>query len=149
MEEPSKYGVVVYDRESGGIQRFVEKPQVFVSNKINSGLYIFCPSVLDRIQVFPNWGVTCNTPLQLLDDTLEGKAHRMVMLSVPAVCDLVGVGFVYPFHVLWGVLGCRQLLRFCAKSVLLLSAVASNLNREGDLPSHGSRGAVIRHGAAG
>ncbi|XP_053577115.1 mannose-1-phosphate guanyltransferase beta isoform X2 [Bombina bombina] len=53
VEEPSKYGVVVYEADSGLIQRFVEKPQVFVSNKINSGLYIFCPSVLDRIQLRP------------------------------------------------------------------------------------------------
>ncbi|CAJ0947637.1 unnamed protein product [Ranitomeya imitator] len=53
VEEPSKYGVVLYDAESGQIQRFVEKPQVFVSNKINSGLYIFCPSVLHRIQLRP------------------------------------------------------------------------------------------------
>lgn len=53
VEEPSKYGVVVYEGETGIIQRFVEKPQVFVSNKINSGLYIFCPSILNRIQLRP------------------------------------------------------------------------------------------------
>lgn len=52
VEEPSKYGVVVYD-EVGRIERFVEKPQEFVSNKINAGLYIFCPAILDRIEVKP------------------------------------------------------------------------------------------------
>lgn len=51
MEEPSKYGVVVYEGETGRIHRFVEKPQVFVSNKINAGMYIFSPSMLRRIQV--------------------------------------------------------------------------------------------------
>uniref|UniRef100_A0A3B3ZV22 mannose-1-phosphate guanylyltransferase n=1 Tax=Periophthalmus magnuspinnatus TaxID=409849 RepID=A0A3B3ZV22_9GOBI len=51
VEEPSKYGVVVYDCDSGSIHRFVEKPQVFVSNKINAGMYIFNPSMLSRIQV--------------------------------------------------------------------------------------------------
>ena len=51
MEEPSKYGVVVYNEESGQIQRFMEKPKVFVSNKINAGMYIFNPSVLKRIEV--------------------------------------------------------------------------------------------------
>ena len=51
MEEPSKYGVVVYDEESGEIHRFVEKPKMFVSNKINAGMYICNPSVLQRIQV--------------------------------------------------------------------------------------------------
>ena len=50
MEEPSKYGVVVY-KEDGRIDRFVEKPQEFVSNKINAGMYILNSSVLDRIEV--------------------------------------------------------------------------------------------------
>ena len=31
--------------------RFVEKPQEFVSNKINAGMYIFNPSILERIEV--------------------------------------------------------------------------------------------------
>lgn len=51
VEEPSKYGVVVFEADSGTIHRFVEKPQVFVSNKINAGMYIFNPSMLSRIQV--------------------------------------------------------------------------------------------------
>uniref|UniRef100_H2YVA2 mannose-1-phosphate guanylyltransferase n=1 Tax=Ciona savignyi TaxID=51511 RepID=H2YVA2_CIOSA len=53
VEEPSKYGVVVYEKESGRIQRFVEKPQEFVSNKINAGMYIFNPSVLELIEERP------------------------------------------------------------------------------------------------
>lgn len=53
VEEPSKYGVVVYDKSNGSIERFVEKPQVFVSNRINAGMYIFNPSILDRIQPRP------------------------------------------------------------------------------------------------
>lgn len=52
VEEPSKYGVVLYD-EQGCIKNFIEKPQEFVSNKINAGIYIFNPSVLDRIEVKP------------------------------------------------------------------------------------------------
>uniref|UniRef100_A0A668UCS6 mannose-1-phosphate guanylyltransferase n=1 Tax=Oreochromis aureus TaxID=47969 RepID=A0A668UCS6_OREAU len=53
LTEPSKYGVVVYEADSGRIHRFVEKPQVFVSNKINAGMYIFNPSMLSRIQLRP------------------------------------------------------------------------------------------------
>lgn len=53
VDEPSKYGVVVYDEKSGQIERFVEKPPEFVSNKINAGMYIFSTSILDRIQVRP------------------------------------------------------------------------------------------------
>ena len=51
VEEPSKYGVVVYDAKTGRIDKFVEKPQVYVSNKINAGLYIFNPKMLSRIEV--------------------------------------------------------------------------------------------------
>uniref|UniRef100_A0ABI7ZRE7 mannose-1-phosphate guanylyltransferase n=1 Tax=Felis catus TaxID=9685 RepID=A0ABI7ZRE7_FELCA len=50
VEEPSKYGVVVCEADTGRIHRFVEKPQVFVSNKINAGMYILNPAVLRRIQ---------------------------------------------------------------------------------------------------
>jgi len=52
VEEPSKYGVVLYN-EKGKIQDFIEKPQEFVSNKINAGLYILSLQVLDRIEVKP------------------------------------------------------------------------------------------------
>ncbi len=52
VEEPSRYGVVVYDA-AGKIERFVEKPATFVGNRINAGLYVFNPSVLDRIEVRP------------------------------------------------------------------------------------------------
>ena len=51
VEEPSKYGVVVYDSQSGKIDKFIEKPQVFVGNRINAGMYIFNPSILNRIEV--------------------------------------------------------------------------------------------------
>lgn len=52
VKEPSKYGVVLYD-DVGCIQNFIEKPQEFVSNKINAGIYIFNPTVLNRIEVKP------------------------------------------------------------------------------------------------
>jgi len=53
VDEPSKYGVVVYSADTGKIERFVEKPQEYVSNKINAGLYIFNVSILNRIQLRP------------------------------------------------------------------------------------------------
>ncbi|XP_071575893.1 mannose-1-phosphate guanylyltransferase catalytic subunit beta [Temnothorax nylanderi] len=52
VEEPSKYGVVVYG-EDGKIESFIEKPQEFISNKINAGMYILNPSVLNRIELKP------------------------------------------------------------------------------------------------
>ena len=51
VEEPSKYGVVIYKENTGEIQKFVEKPKVFVSSKINAGMYIFNPDILKRIEV--------------------------------------------------------------------------------------------------
>lgn len=52
VEDPSKYGVVVAD-ENHLIEKFVEKPQVFISNKINAGLYLFNTSIIDRIENRP------------------------------------------------------------------------------------------------
>lgn len=52
VDEPAKYGVVVHDA-AGKIQHFVEKPQTFVGNHINAGLYCFSPSILDRIELRP------------------------------------------------------------------------------------------------
>ena len=43
----------MYSPETCQINSFVEKPQEFVSNKINAGLYIFNPSMLRRIELKP------------------------------------------------------------------------------------------------
>ena len=51
VEEPSKYGVIVYQEKSGQIDRFVEKPQEYVGNKINAGLYLFSANILKWIPV--------------------------------------------------------------------------------------------------
>ena len=50
-----KFYVCLYIKfqTTGKIDNFVEKPQEFVSNKINAGLYIFKPSVLNRIEIKP------------------------------------------------------------------------------------------------
>lgn len=53
VEDPSKYGVVVYDEKTGCIDRFVEKPKEFVGDKINAGIYCCSPKILDRIEPRP------------------------------------------------------------------------------------------------
>lgn len=53
VDDPSKYGVVVNKPGQSVIERFVEKPTEFVSNKINAGIYIFNPAILKRIQPKP------------------------------------------------------------------------------------------------
>ena len=45
MDEPSKYGVVVMEAP-GKVERFVEKPKIFVGNKINVGIYLLSISGL-------------------------------------------------------------------------------------------------------
>lgn len=52
VEEPSKYGVVVTKKGESLIERFVEKPQEYVGNRINAGIYLLNPSMLNRIEVF-------------------------------------------------------------------------------------------------
>ena len=52
VEDPTRYGVVIA-QENGQIERFVEKPTTFVSNKINAGLYLFSLDMIDRIENRP------------------------------------------------------------------------------------------------
>lgn len=49
VDDPSKYGVILFEEKSSQIKKFVEKPQDFVGNQINAGIYIFNPKMLDRI----------------------------------------------------------------------------------------------------
>ena len=53
VDEPSKYGVVVMEDTTGQVEKFVEKPKLFVGNKINAGIYLLNPSVLNRIELRP------------------------------------------------------------------------------------------------
>ncbi|GAX79927.1 hypothetical protein CEUSTIGMA_g7367.t1 [Chlamydomonas eustigma] len=52
VDDPTKYGVVVMD-EYGQVQRFVEKPKEFVGDKINAGIYVCSPEMLQRISLRP------------------------------------------------------------------------------------------------
>ncbi|KAF9433195.1 mannose-1-phosphate guanyltransferase [Entomortierella beljakovae] len=77
VEEPSKYGVIVNKSESSMIDRFVEKPVEFVGNKINAGIYIFNPAILDRIELKPTSIEQETFPMMAADSqlhsfTLEG-----------------------------------------------------------------------------
>lgn len=65
VSDPSKYGVVVYERASlhlseaaghhfgGVVERFVEKPKTFVGDRINAGIYLLNNSMLRRIELRP------------------------------------------------------------------------------------------------
>ncbi|KDP38962.1 hypothetical protein JCGZ_00719 [Jatropha curcas] len=49
--DPSKYGVVVIREATGMVQEFAEKPSTFSRNKINAGIYLLNPSILDQIEL--------------------------------------------------------------------------------------------------
>ena len=85
VEEPSKYGVVVYDQTTGKIDNFVEKPQEFVSNKINAGLYIFKPSILDRIEIKPTSIEKEVFPFQAADGELYCLELKGKRCSIPRI----------------------------------------------------------------
>ncbi len=76
VSDPSKYGVVVFDEKGDcQIQRFVEKPQEWVGDKINAGIYVFKPSVLRRID---------NKPTSIERETFpamaaDGQLHSFVL----------------------------------------------------------------------
>ena len=53
VEDPSKYGVVLANEE-GRVYNFIEKPQEFLGNKVNAGLYIMNLSVIDKIGLRPH-----------------------------------------------------------------------------------------------
>jgi mannose-1-phosphate guanylyltransferase len=54
VNEPAKYGKsVVVPFETGLIDKFVEHGRTFAGNLINAGVYIFSPSIFDRIALRP------------------------------------------------------------------------------------------------
>lgn len=52
VKDPSKYGVILTD-DNRKIEKFIEKPQDFISDRINAGLYCFSGSFLNRIETKP------------------------------------------------------------------------------------------------
>lgn len=52
VKDPSKFGVILSD-ENRKILNFIEKPQEFISDNINAGLYIFNKKFLDRVNPVP------------------------------------------------------------------------------------------------
>lgn len=52
VKDPSKFGVILTN-ENNKILNFIEKPQEFISDNINAGLYIFNKKFLDRVNPVP------------------------------------------------------------------------------------------------
>lgn len=69
VEDPSRFGVILSD-DKGMITDFVEKPQEWVGNDINAGLYLFNVSILDRIENRPTSIEREIFPLMAKDEVL-------------------------------------------------------------------------------
>lgn len=52
VEDPSRFGVII-SNANGQIKQFIEKPKASLENNINAGIYIFEPSILNRIPLEP------------------------------------------------------------------------------------------------
>lgn len=98
VEEPSKYGVVVYEQQTGNIERFVEKPREYVSNKINAGLYIFNVDILDRIELRPTSIEKEIFPMMATDKQLYAFELKGFWMDVGQPKDyLTGMGLYLNF----------------------------------------------------
>ena len=102
VDEPSKYGVVVYSPETGKIDRFVEKPQEYVSNKINAGMYIFNVPVLDRIELQPTSIEKETFPAMAADGDLfamdlKGLSYTTYTATVLLLCSVSMLHFLSDF----------------------------------------------------
>ncbi|CAF0740699.1 unnamed protein product [Adineta steineri] len=98
VDEPSKYGVVVYEQDTGKIDRFVEKPREYVSNKINAGLYIFNSAILNRIKSRPTSIEKDIFPAMASDDQLYAFELKGFWMDVGQPKDyLTGMGLYLNF----------------------------------------------------
>ncbi len=78
VDNPEKYGVFV--SENGFVKKVVEKPQEFVSNTINIGLYKFTKEIwtaLDGIELSPRGEYELTDALQKLADQ-----HKLKILPM-------------------------------------------------------------------
>ena len=74
-DRPSAYGALVVDERTGGVRHFVEKPETFISDLINAGVYVFSPSVFRRIAA--GRAVSMNELLPGMAD--EEQLHSMLL----------------------------------------------------------------------
>lgn len=67
VDEPSRYGAVIFNDNSGMITRFIEKPNDYVASRINAGLYVFNRSILKRVSPKP-MSIEMEVFPQMVDD---------------------------------------------------------------------------------
>lgn len=79
VNEPSKYGVCIFNEKTHRAEQFIEKPSEYIGNYINAGLYVLSSNVLNRIplssrvilmekEIFPKLARTGNLYTYILED---------------------------------------------------------------------------------
>ena len=77
VDEPAKYGKsVVVPHETGLVDRFVEHGRTFAGNLINAGVYIFSPTIFERI---------AQRPTSMEKEVLPALAAEEQLYSMPLV----------------------------------------------------------------
>ena len=87
------YGVVVVDERTGRVRHFVYKPQTFVSDVINAGVYVFSPSVFKRIEAGRKVFMQDILPVLAGADQLQScllSGHWVKMTDTQAYLNAVG-----------------------------------------------------------
>ena len=54
VEDPSKYGIIVTNEENR-VTSFIEKPKEFITNRVNTGIYVFSTQIIDKIELKPHY----------------------------------------------------------------------------------------------
>ena len=87
-DRPSAYGALVVDERTGGVRHFVEKPETFISDLINAGVYVFSPSVFRRIAA--GRAVSMNELLPGMAD--EEQLHSMLLTGCAKFFCAIPIG---------------------------------------------------------
>jgi len=124
---PSKYGVAVIDERTGAVQHFVANPQTFMSETINAGVYVFSPSIFERIKEAQK--VSMNEVLPRLAG--DEQLHSMLLTGYwVKITDATSYMEAMGSHL--------EIMRFMDPGALLSSAAAAAAGFivEGDVMVH-------------
>lgn len=101
-EEASKYGCLIVDKATNEALHYAEKPETFVGDLINAGIYVFSPQMFDLIEKAVPSGPEIEESeefLRLEQDVLMnicGDKHVYVYLTTDFWMQLKSAGMVVP-----------------------------------------------------
>jgi mannose-1-phosphate guanylyltransferase len=99
VEEPAKYGKsVVLSHETGLIDRFVEHGRTYHGNWINAGVYIFSPSIFERIALRPTSMEREVLPELAADDQLYSRQLDGFWMNVKKPREWIEGNALYLSH---------------------------------------------------